>query len=154
MAGLTIPLKESPGVLVHAKPQPDLINRIVLSPHGHMKQKPDGRIVLGSSFEGGGGTDNSIEAGQALLSHASQSLPQLNNAEIEKVSLGWRVLPQDGLPIIGFSKGAPDIYVAAMHSGITLGPLIGKYAVAEILEGLSLEQLEPYRLDRFAADDG
>ena len=153
MAGFTIPLKESPGVLVHAKPQPGLINRIVLSPHGHMKQKPDGRIVLGSSFEGGGGTDNSIGAGQTLLNHASQSLPQLDNAEVEKVTLGWRVLPEDGLPIIGFSKQATDIYVAAMHSGITLAPLVGKYAVAEILEGLSLEQLQHYRLDRFENQD-
>ncbi|MFK7800651.1 MAG: NAD(P)/FAD-dependent oxidoreductase [Anaerolineae bacterium] len=149
MAGFTIPLKDSPGVLVHAKPQPDVINRIVLSPHGHMKQKPDGRIVLGSSFEGGGGTDNSVEAGESLLKHAASSLPQLDKADVEKVTLGWRVLPEDGLPIIGFAKQAPDIYVATMHSGITLAPLVGKYAVAEILEELEVDQLQHYRLDRF-----
>lgn len=149
MVGVEVPLKDSPGVLVHAKPQPDVIGRIVLSPHGHMKQKPDGRIVLGASFEGGGGTDNSIQAGESLLKHAARSLPQLEEADVEKVTLGWRVLPQDGLPIIGFAKQAPDIYVAAMHSGITLAPLVGKYAVSEILEGVSIDQLQYYRLDRF-----
>lgn len=150
MAGIEIPLKDSPGVLVHAKPQPGVINRIVLSPHGHMKQKPDGRIVLGSSFEGGDGTDNSVEAGESLLKHAANSLPQLETADVEKVTLGWRVLPQDGHPIIGFTKQAADIYVAAMHSGITLAPLVGKYAVAEILEGIQVDQLQHYRLDRFS----
>lgn len=152
MTGLTVPLQNSPGVLVHSKPQTSLINRIVLSPHGHMKQKPDGRIVLGSSFEGGDGTDNSIKAGQALLKYGAQSLPQLEEVDVEKVTLGWRVLPQDKLPIIGFSKHASDVYLAVMHSGITLAPLVGKDAVAEILEGVSLDRLDPYRLDRFEAE--
>ena len=86
MMDIKVPLKASPGVLVHSEPEPTLINRIVLSPHGHMKQKPDGRIVLGASFEGSSGTDHSAEAGQALLDHAAQSLPQLRSAEIEKGS--------------------------------------------------------------------
>lgn len=149
MVGVSVPMQDSPGVLVHSKPQAALINRIVLSPHGHMKQKPDGRVVLGASFEGGSGTDHSLEAGEGLLHHASQSLPQLDDAAVEKVTLGWRVLPADGLPIIGFVKDAADVYLAVMHSGITLSPLVGNYAASEILEGIEIDQLKPYRLGRF-----
>jgi glycine/D-amino acid oxidase-like deaminating enzyme len=118
-----------------------------------MKQKADGRLVLGSSFSGTDGEDNSLAAGQRLFAQAAHSLPQLGNVEIEKVTLGWRVLPQDELPIIGSPSNTPDIYLAAMHSGITLGPLVGQLAAMELLDGIRVAMLEPYRLERFRADD-
>ncbi|MCB0010563.1 MAG: FAD-binding oxidoreductase [Anaerolineales bacterium] len=150
LAGLNVPLQDSPGVLVHTAPQPELIQRIILSPHGHMKQKPDGRLVVGLSFKGTDGTDTSTEAGQQLLQSAAQSLPHLSDIPIEKLTLGWRVLPADELPIIGAPEAAPDIYLAAMHSGITLGPLVGRLAASEILDGVRVDLLAPYRLERFA----
>jgi glycine/D-amino acid oxidase-like deaminating enzyme len=58
-------------------------------------------------------------------------------------------MPQDELPIVGFAAACPNVYVAAMHSGITLAPLVGRLAAAEILDGLKVDLLEPYRLSRF-----
>jgi glycine/D-amino acid oxidase-like deaminating enzyme len=40
--------------------------------------------------------------------------------------------------------------VAATHSGVTLAPLIGELASIEILDGVPVEMLEPYRPSRFA----
>jgi glycine/D-amino acid oxidase-like deaminating enzyme len=37
-----------------------------------------------------------------------------------------------------------------MHSGITLSPLIGQLAAAEILDGSSVDLLRDYRPSRFA----
>ena len=34
---------------------------------------------------------------------------------------------------------------------VDLGPLVGRLAAAEILDGVSVELLAPYRLERFAA---
>ena len=50
----------------------------------------------------------------------------------------------------GFSAAAPQIYIAVMHSGVTLAPVVGRLAATEILDGVSVELLEPYRLERFA----
>ena len=50
MAGLKVPLIGSRGVLAHAKPSARLIERVVLSPGAHMKQKLDGRLVAGMGF--------------------------------------------------------------------------------------------------------
>jgi len=50
MAGLTVQLTRSPGILFHTPPQPPAIDRILLSPIGNLKQKPDGRIVTGLDF--------------------------------------------------------------------------------------------------------
>jgi glycine/D-amino acid oxidase-like deaminating enzyme len=68
---------------------------------------------------------------------------------LEKVTLGFRPLPKDGYPLIGFPEGAPGIYLAVMHSGVTLSPIVGKLAALEILDGVEVELLSSYRHSRF-----
>ncbi|MDH5177168.1 MAG: FAD-binding oxidoreductase, partial [Gammaproteobacteria bacterium] len=72
-------------------------------------------------------------------------------AEIESVSLCWRPMPQDEFPIIGFAPGSSKIYVAVTHSGVTLAPVIGELAAIELLDGVKVDLLAPYRLERFKA---
>src|SRR5437763_1906200 len=124
LAGVRVPLKESPGVLVHTPPQPRVLERVVLSPVVHMKQKPDGRIVCGSGFGGSPTNDASREAAEQFLSKASQVLPAFARTSIEKVTLGYRPLPPDEFPIIGFSPARRAGYVTVMHSRVTLAPLV------------------------------
>ena len=149
MAGLTVPLTRSPGVLVHTTPQPRVIDRIMLSPIGNIKQKVNGRIVTGLDFGPAAVETTSREHGEQFLERMSAVLPQLARAELDKVTLGLRPLPKDGHPIIGFPEGRRDIYLTVMHSGITLGPLIGRLAATEILDGVQVDPLAPYRLERF-----
>ncbi|HEX7139137.1 MAG TPA: FAD-binding oxidoreductase, partial [Vicinamibacterales bacterium] len=149
MAGVRVPLKESPGVLVHTPPQPPVLERVVLSPMAHMKQKPDGRIVTGSGFGGSPTRDASHEAGERFLKAASQVLPALAKTGVERVTLGFRPLPQDEFPIIGFPRSRRDVYITVMHSGVTLSPLVAHLAAVEILDGVEAEPLAPYRPTRF-----
>ena len=148
LAGLTVPLKESPGVLVHTAPLPALIDRVILAPAAHMKQKPDGRVVTGMGFGGTPSNDASREGGEAFLKMAATVLPALRGATLEKVTLGWRPLPADEFPIVGTAT-RPDVYLTVMHSGVTMAPLMGRLAAIEILDGVKAEPLEPYRLSRF-----
>ncbi len=150
MAGVRVPLKESPGVLVHTAPQPQrVLNRVVLSPVAHMKQKPDGRIVTGSGFGGTPTREHSIESGERFLKTASRVLPAFASMPVEKVTLGFRPLPQDEYPIIGFAPKRRDVYITVMHSGVTLSPLVAHLAGMEILDGVDPEPLAPYRPGRF-----
>lgn len=149
MADLRVPLRDAPGVLVHVPPQPRLIQRVALSPIGNIKQKLDGRIVTGSDFAEGGG-DDSVAAGERFLKKISAVLPALGKAGVEKMTKGYRPMPQDGFPIVGFARGRANIYVTVMHSGVTLGPLVGRLAALEILDGARVDALAPYRLERFS----
>jgi glycine/D-amino acid oxidase-like deaminating enzyme len=149
MAGLTVPLTRSPGILVHTTPQPHVIDRILLSPIGNIKQKVNGRIVTGVDFGPAADEATSRERGERFLQTMSAVLPQLAGAELDKVTLGLRPLPKDGQPIIGFPRGRRDVYLTVMHSGITLGPLVGRLAATEILDGVEVDPLAPYRLERF-----
>lgn len=150
MANVQVPLKDSPGVLVHTTPLRPLVSRVVLAPGAHMKQKPDGRIVTGVGFGGTPTRDSSLEAGERFLRGAAAGvLPQLADAAVERVTLGWRPLPKDDYPIVGFAPGRRDMYLAVMHSGVTLSPFVGRAAAVEILDSVAVAPLEPYRLARF-----
>lgn len=151
MAGIRVPLKDSPGVLVHTAPQPPVIGRVILAPGAHMKQKPDGRIVTGAGFGGTPTTDSSQDAAERFLrGPAAAVLSELRHASVDHVTLGWRPLPQDEFPVIGFAPGRRDIYITVMHSGVTLSPFVSRAATAEILDGVEVEPLQPYRLARFS----
>jgi glycine/D-amino acid oxidase-like deaminating enzyme len=149
MAGVRVPLKDSPGVLVHTPPQPRVLERVVLSPIAHMKQKPDGRIVTGAGFGGSPTTETSRESAERFLKTASRILPSLATIDVEKVTLGWRPLPQDEFPIVGFPPSRRDVYITVMHSGVTLSPLVAHLAAIEILDGVEADPLAPYRPGRF-----
>ena len=61
-------------------------------------------------------------------------------------------MPRDGFPVIGFSGSAPNVYIALMHSGVTLAPLTAELAAMEIVDGARVDALAPYRPDRFSAE--
>jgi glycine/D-amino acid oxidase-like deaminating enzyme len=154
MVGVDVPLVESPGVLAHTQPGEPLIHRVVLSPGAHMKQKLDGRLVAGMGFGSAPVNVASPEEGERILESAKAFLPSIEKLELERVTLGFRPLPKDGFPVIGFPLGAPNVYVTVMHSGVTLTPLVGRLASVEILDGADVELLAPYRHARFEKRSG
>ncbi len=162
MAGIQLPLVASPGVLLHlaplvaaptkgapqGRPEP-VIQRVVLGPNAHMLQRRDGRIVIGADF-GGGALETASQSNiQELLRRAAARFPALQGAAIERVSTGWRPMPRDTFPIVGFAPQAPGVYPVVTHSGITLAPLLGRLAALEILHGLEVDLLTPFRPSRF-----
>jgi glycine/D-amino acid oxidase-like deaminating enzyme len=149
MVGVEVPLVDSPGVLAHTKPGERLIERVVLSPGAHVKQKLDGRLVAGMGFGAAPTSLGTEEEGERVLEAGKEYLPGLAKLSLEKVTLGYRPLPRDGYPLIGFPDGAPGVYLAVMHSGVTLCPIVGRLAAIEILDGVDVELLSSYRHSRF-----
>lgn len=150
MAGVSIPLKDDPGVLAHTAPMPQTLERIALAPEGHTKQNLDGRFVTGSDFGGTPTIRHDREFGLELLASAAKVFPHLKGAKLEAVTYGHRVMPADEYPIVGFTPQVPNLYVAAMHSGITLSQLMGNFSTMEILDATRIDMLAPYRPERFA----
>jgi len=59
-------------------------------------------------------------------------------------------MPEDELPIIGSIPGVENLFVAAMHSGITLNPLVGTLMAELIKEGEPSISLDHYSISRFS----
>lgn len=164
LAGIHIPQRSTPGVIVVTKPHPRIINRIVVAPGVHIHQRDDGRIVLGEQ-DGAPGNEAHAERLQGrpnlfpdpafaemhanrIIGVAREFVPSISEAEIEDVYIGWRPLPLDGHPVLGLSPANPAVYLAVTHSGVSLAPIIGEMAAAEIVRGETLPALAPYRPDR------
>ncbi|MCB0047028.1 MAG: FAD-binding oxidoreductase [Caldilineaceae bacterium] len=159
LAGVRVPLYHTFGATVYTEPLPPLFTTAALvhtprdaEPPLNIRQLADGTVVLH------GGThgelhDRSLGESEAeidlLLMAARRYLPALDNAPIREVRRGRRPIPQDGLPIIGFSPTRPNVYLAAMHSGVTLAALTGEFAAIELLDGAEIDILAPYRPGRF-----
>ena len=158
MAGVHVPQEESPGVVVRTEPLPPVLRSVaaLYAPpprHGgrraHLRQGTDGVVLLGEGSQESLARDDSPEHAARILARASVYLPELASATPIPVPVGYRPMPVDGLPVLGYTRAVPNLYVALMHSGITLAPLVGELAAMEILDGARVDILEHYRPERF-----
>jgi glycine/D-amino acid oxidase-like deaminating enzyme len=150
VADAKLPLEVSTGVLAHTAPQPKLTDNVVFAPGSTLKQKLDGRIVSSGSFEGSALTLSPEEQGAQILQNAARYFPQLEHVAADRVTVGHRVLPVDGFPVLGLLGNLPNLYLAATHSGVTLAPIIGQFVAQELLDGVTVDALSIYRPSRFS----
>ena len=157
-AGVHIPQQHSPGVVVRTDPQPPVLQNVSVlhlppidkNRHEiHLRQSADGTLAIGQGSQESVDQDDSQEHADDLLSRAVHYLPALAGARAIPTPVGYRPMPIDELPVIGFCAAAPNLYIALMHSGVTLAPLVGELATVEIVDGAHVEMLAPYRPERF-----
>jgi glycine/D-amino acid oxidase-like deaminating enzyme len=87
---------------------------------------------------------------EAVIARIGQKLRGQPEVQLAQVKLGQRPVPMDGLPVVGAVPDAPGIFVAVMHSGVTLGPLIGQLLAEEILQAKPSPLLSQFRATRYA----
>ena len=110
----------------------------------------DGRMLIGEGNQESLAEDDSQAHADDLLERACRYLPALAGATAIPVPVGWRPMPLDGYPIMGFAPEAPNLYIALTHSGVTLAPALSQLAAMEICDGASADAvLGPYRPSRF-----
>lgn len=88
-------------------------------------------------------------AADDLLRRLHALIPGLDGAYTTAVYAGVRPIPGDGVTSLGPVPGTPGAYEAVTHSGVTLGPLLGRLLADEITDGTVDPLIEPFRPDRF-----
>ncbi len=160
LAGVNVPQAESPGVVIRTDPLPPLLHNVPVvyaPPLGdgrreiHLRQCADGRLMIGEGDQESLAEDDTQAHANELLDRARRYLPGLDGAQAVPVPVGWRPMPLDGYPVMGFASEAPNLYVALTHSGVTLAPALSQLAAQEICDGTPADAvLGPYRPQRFA----
>lgn len=151
-AGFVLPMTAPPGLLVTTRPLPRILNGLVMAPDIHVRQRGDGRLIAGSDFTGTTPGDDpgtaAAEIGGALRRLLRADVP----IAVDGYAVGHRPTPRDGFPVVGRVPGVDGLWLATMHSGITLAPAIGALLAVEILGGRRDPLLDRYGPDRFGPD--
>jgi glycine/D-amino acid oxidase-like deaminating enzyme len=152
LLGRRLQLRPSEGLLVRVAVQGSPIVRLLHSPRVNLRPDSPGYILahhdsVDRELDGGAGRDLLC---RELLVRARRVVPALEGAKVEEVRIGVRPMPEDGLPCVGAVAELPGYYEAVTHSGVTLGPLLGRLLAQEILSGEVDDLISPFRPDRFA----
>lgn len=154
--GFDLPMRHAPGLLALTEPAPVAVTRILHAPGVAVRPDGAGRLLLAADdldkrIEPAGGDLSIADAADELLVRARRALPGLAGVPVEVTRLGRRALTADGMPAIGPVPGADGAYLATMHSGVTLAPLVGRLVAAELVDGTADDVLQDYRPARFAS---
>ncbi|MEU6663965.1 FAD-dependent oxidoreductase [Streptomyces sp. NPDC046821] len=147
------------GLLGYTNPLPTRLDRVLTTPRLNVRPDGAGRLIVQ-------GLDLDADADPAAPPavdghHADELCRRLNGlldgtegARLESLRVGRRALPADGLTVAGFLGDSSRMYTLATHSGITLGPLLGRLAAQELLTGSSENLLADFRPGRLIGRTG
>ena len=157
LAGLDIslPMVPRPAYVLETCPVAPALSYVLATPFGEVRQRPDGAIVMPCAVAHQSDAREHLDrgpldAGEEALTRLQRLLPDVELA-VGRISLAWRPMPADGLPVVG--RVRPGLSVATMHSGLTLGAIMGEVLAREVLSGPDNETaalLASFRPDRFA----
>ena len=147
--GVTLPMRASPATLVRMRTSAPLVRGIVCSPGFEIRQAGDTLLLAAADY-----VDETLENGPTAIGRRVADAVRSGVRGAAAVTMldavpGWRPMPQDGAPIVGFASGVDGLYLASMHAGIIMAPVIGRLAAGEILDHKPADELAPCRLERF-----
>ena len=152
--------QRSPGIVIETTPCAEVLHNVAIihapstdehHQHLHLRQLADGSLRIGQGTQEGINRDDSQQHADALLARAKTYLPAIADAKAIPTPVGYRPMPLDGFPVLGFTASVPNLYITLMHSGVTLAPLVGEMATLEIVDSAEVDWFAPYRPERFSA---
>ena len=155
--GVCVPMLRRPGVLVTTRAVPPALSHILVAPDQELRQLPDGRFLAPTSPNHQ--ADQASDLGDTAQILADEAMGRVRkmlpdqSLTIESISLAFRPVPEDGLPVVGLA-GPDGLYIATMHSGVTLAAIVGELVAQDLTNGGKAELLRPYRPRRFADQSG
>lgn len=154
--GVRLPVRRVPGLLAITSETAEPLRRVVHAPGIHLRPDVSGGLLLGADDVDRLTTESTPpgappDFAHRLLDRARRVFPPARAVRLVSVRIGVRPIPADGVTIAGPVPGFRNAWVLVTHSGITLGPLLGRLIAAEITGGGPRPELAPFRAERFAS---
>jgi glycine/D-amino acid oxidase-like deaminating enzyme len=155
LVGRVLRMQHSPGLAVRVQTSRQWVRRVI-HPSG-LAIRPDGArrvFLLARSVEPAlhKAGRASGQLGDEVKRLAARAVPQLAGASVVETRVGYRPVPVDGFPVIGKASDIDGYYEAVTHSGITLGPVVGRTLAAEIIHGDIDPLVSPFGASRFRSE--
>ena len=150
--GLALPMLQRPGIIMATQAVPRRLDPILALQGQELRQDRQGRFWLpvaahhqsDSAETLPSNPQTSVDAALHALNALFQGSPILR---ADHWATAFRPVPADGLPAVG--PVAQGLWLAVLHSGVTLGPLVAETLAAEVLGAPAPPHLAPFRPARF-----
>jgi glycine/D-amino acid oxidase-like deaminating enzyme len=135
--GVRVPVEPSPSRLFRLRAPAGLVRTVVNSEDFDLRQVAGDRLIAAAD------SPERTLAAVRSTSHGAGSV------ELLGTRLGVRPMPADGEPIVGPVAEVPGLYLAVMHSAVTLAAAVGRLVARELVDGTVESTLSGCRPDRF-----
>jgi glycine/D-amino acid oxidase-like deaminating enzyme len=135
--GVQVPVEPSPCPLLRLRAPADLVRTVVSIQDFDLRQVAADRLIAAA------------DSPERTLAAVRSTFRGAGSAELLSTRLGVRPMPVDGEPIVGPVDDVPGLYLAVMHSAVTLAPVVGRLIARELVDGTVESALSGCRPDRF-----
>jgi glycine/D-amino acid oxidase-like deaminating enzyme len=135
--GIRVPVDPSPATLFRLRAPAGLVRTVVSTPDFDLRQVATDRLHVAA------------DSPERTLAAVRSTFRGAANVELLSTRVGVRPMPADGKPIVGPVADVPGLYLAVMHSAVTLAPAVGRLVARELVDGTVEPPLAGCRLDRF-----
>ncbi len=154
--GLSLGFLPRPGLMLSTRPVRHILSHIIASHDQEFRQDSSGRIwaPMAANHQADEGSEIQEDVqltAEKTMARLRQLLPSVSLTQ-ERILFANRPMPQDRLPAIG-QIGPEGLYVAVMHSGVTLAAIVAEVLTPAVLGDVPSEEaadlLKPYDPSRF-----
>lgn len=147
---ISLPIEASPAIFIRYESQPNLVRTLISNPEMEVRQTPEGALLAAEDY-----LDDTLENPPAAIALRTANaikneLQGVVSLDLQSARVGFRPMPADGIPIIGYPAQVGGVYVCVMHLGVTLAAIVGRLASEEIVGDKACSALSPCRPDRFS----
>ena len=142
--GLALPVEASPAILMRFTAPAQLVKTLIAMPRLELRQELGGDLLAATHHHGEFNRRELDAIAGETIDTIRSSFRRSASVQLRSVRVAARPMPAGG-PIVGFLPRPRGVYVAVMHSGITLAPLVGRLAAEEIATGVARQQLHACR---------
>jgi glycine/D-amino acid oxidase-like deaminating enzyme len=135
--GIRVPVDPSPATLVQLRAPAGLVRTVVNTPDFDLRQVAADRLIAAA------------DSPERTLAAVRSTFRGAANVELLSSRVGVRPMPADGEPIVGPVVAVPGLYVAVLHSAVTLAAAVGRLVARELVDGAVEPLLAGCRPDRF-----
>lgn len=146
---LSLPMLHRPGLMMRTAPVDLRLSHILAGPEQELRQDDSGRLLAPAAAfhqsDTGENLADPLGQAEAALARIAAMLG-LSGLRAESVMQAERPVPGDGLPVVG--PVAKGLWLAVLHSGVTLSAIVAEGLAGEIAGQGVLPELAPFRPDR------
>jgi glycine/D-amino acid oxidase-like deaminating enzyme len=136
--GVRVPVEPSPSPLFRLSAPAGLVRTVVNTEDFELRQVAPDRLIAAA------------DSPERTLAAVRSTFHGAGSVELLSTRLGARPMPADGEPIVGPVAEVPGLYLAVMHSAVTLAAAVGRLVARELVDGTVEPALSGCRPDRFS----